>query len=416
MSTRATIAATAVGLGSLRENPLRTVLSMLGVIIGVAALVSVISLGDVMQAFVRGELERTTDLQNLVVHAQTQRLVEGDWVPNHNYPVFTPHELADLNESLPLSRGGFMQIGGNARIVSQRTGKHRSVSVAATTFDASDDGRVKLAAGRLFTQSEATHNAPVIVLSYKLASELADGRGAESIVDETVRVRGLPRQVIGVFAFVKGERGYSAGVPYAAASNVFGSGVSLRTPQMIIKARAVEDIDAVRQGIQDWLATRYRDWQQSVEINTREQQLDQTAQAFSIMKLFLGALAGISLLVGGIGIMNIMLANVTERTREIGVRKAIGARGRDIQLQFLTETVAVSCVGSMLGIALGAIMTAGTVVGIRMWTKADGVSFVLSPSTVMLAVAAAVTIGLAFGTYPARRAAGLSPIDAIRHE
>ncbi|MEP6778315.1 MAG: FtsX-like permease family protein, partial [Gemmatimonadaceae bacterium] len=170
------------------------------------------------------------------------------------------------------------------------------------------------------------------------------------------------------------------------------------------------------QGIQDWLATRYRDWQHSVEIATREQQLDQISQGFSIMKLFLGALAGISLLVGGIGIMNIMLANVTERTREIGVRKAIGARRRDIQLQFLTEAVAVSCVGSLLGIVFGALMTAATVVGIRAWSDAEGVSFVLSPSTVMLAAFAAVTIGLAFGTYPARRAARLSPIDAIRHE
>ena len=134
------------------------------------------------------------------------------------------------------------------------------------------------------------------------------------------------------------------------------------------------------------------------------------------MKFFLGALASISLLVGGVGIMNIMLANVTERTREIGIRKAIGARGRDIHVQFLTEAVAVSCMGSFLGVILGAILTAGIVVGIRIWSKAESLNFAMSPQTVALAAIAAVTIGLSFGTYPARRASRLSPIDAIRHE
>ena len=114
--------------------------------------------------------------------------------------------------------------------------------------------------------------------------------------------------------------------------------------------------------------------------------------------------------------MNIMLANVTERTREIGVRKAIGARAQDIHMQFLTEAVAVSCLGSVLGVILGACMTAVVVVGLRVWSQAEGLSFALAPQTVLLAAFAAVTIGLSFGTYPARRAARLSPIDAIRHE
>ena len=144
--------------------------------------------------------------------------------------------------------------------------------------------------------------------------------------------------------------------------------------------------------------------------------LDQATQGLAIMKVFLGALAGISLLVGGIGIMNIMLASVTERTREIGIRKAIGARSRDIQWQFLTEAVAVSCFGSTAGVLLGAVISAGTLVGIRRWLGAEHMTFMLTPGTVLVAAAAAVTIGVVFGTYPARRAGRLSPIDAIRHE
>lgn len=413
---RSAVGASAIGIGSLRENMLRTVLSMLGVIIGVAALVSVISLGDVMQGFVRGELDRTTDLQMITLTAQTRMLVDGEWTPLHDYPEFRQADMEDLAATLPLIRGSAIQLNGEAHVNWPKAGTHRRASIAAVTAGIEAFGGAKLEAGRLFSPAEVTHNAGVIVLSYKLADELSGGRGATAMLDEFVRVRGRPRQVIGIFASQKGERGYSARVPFTGAASVFGPGVSLRTPQIFIKAGSVEAIAATKGHIQDWLATRYRGWQQTVEIGTREQQLDQTLEAFGIMKFFLGALAGISLLVGGIGIMNIMLANVTERTREIGVRKAIGARGQDIHVQFLTEAVAVSCFGSFLGVILGALITAGIVLGIRVWSKAESLSFAMSPQTVLTAAVAAVVIGLSFGTYPARRAARLSPIDAIRHE
>ena len=135
-----------------------------------------------------------------------------------------------------------------------------------------------------------------------------------------------------------------------------------------------------------------------------------------MFKLFMGAITGISLLVGGIGIMNVLLSSVTERTREIGIRKATGARDRDIKRQFLAESVAISAVGSGIGLAIGIAGAYGITAGIRRFSQAPFLYASVSWSTLAVAAAAALLIGLTFGTYPARRAARLSPIDAIRHE
>ncbi len=153
-----------------------------------------------------------------------------------------------------------------------------------------------------------------------------------------------------------------------------------------------------------------------VKIETSEQRLAQAMQGIFVFKLFMGAITGISLLVGGIGIMNVLLASVTERTREIGVRKAAGARRADIVMQFLVESVVISGVGSLVGAALGLTTSFALVALIRARAKAVLLDATFSWSTVLLAAVAALTVGLVFGTYPARRAGKLSPIDAIRHE
>ena len=151
-------------------------------------------------------------------------------------------------------------------------------------------------------------------------------------------------------------------------------------------------------------------------MTTNEARLDQLSRGILMFKLFMGAITGISLLVGGIGIMNVLLSSVTERTREIGIRKAAGARDRDILRQSLAESVAISAVGSGIGLAIGVSGAFAITAGIRRFSQAPFLTASISWSTVAVAAIAAIVIGLTFGTYPARRAARLSPIDAIRHE
>jgi putative ABC transport system permease protein len=220
---------------------------------------------------------------------------------------------------------------------------------------------------------------------------------------------------VGIRAPVRGERSLGMYVPMRAAHEVMRPAEAASARTLVVKAPTVEQVPEVQARVEDWLATRYGRWDHDLRVETRLERVEQMQRGFLVFKLFLGAMAGISLLVGGIGIMNVLLASVTERTREIGIRKAAGARARDILLQFLAESVAISGSGSLAGLLLGLGIAFGAAALMRMNTEAPiyaGISW----STMAVAAAAALVIGLSFGTYPARRAARLSPIDAIRHE
>jgi ABC-type antimicrobial peptide transport system permease subunit len=275
-----------------------------------------------------------------------------------------------------------------------------------------------LAAGRPFEATEMLGGAKVALIGQTVAQQLF---GDADPIDQVIRVRRVPVTVVGLLA----RKGQNANgqdqddlvvVPISTFRNRIQGGAAgrlKRVGSITVKVLEGQDMKAAEQSVRELLRQRFRVAPGATEepfvIRNLTEILQAQEASSRIMTLLLAAVAGISLLIGGIGIMNIMLVSVTERTREIGLRMALGARGRDVLTQFLIEAITLSLLGGAIGVLLGAAATwaVGTFAG---WQVS------LSASAVMMAVAFSAAVGVFFGYYPARRAARLQPIEALRHE
>jgi putative ABC transport system permease protein len=250
-------------------------------------------------------------------------------------------------------------------------------------------------------------------VSHNLALLLSPD-AAQGAIGRSLNLEGTAFTVVGVVAELDGpaSRLLAAMVPFTTRDVALAKTTEVRAPRLLIRTASVESVDSVREATRRWVAERGG----GAEVRAHQGgRLAQVQQGIMIFKLAMGAFAGIALLVGGIGIMNVLLASVTERTREIGIRKASGARNRDVLSQFLSESVAISAVGSVIGAALG--LGGAFLVTALMRQYASAVIYAgVSVSTLLIAALVSVVTGLVFGSYPALRAARLSPIDAIRHE
>ena len=406
-----------VGFDTLRANPLRTLLSTLGIIMGVAALVSVLSLGDGMERYAREQIERTTDLQTVSVTPSLFRRIDGQQFPRTDVVSLTREDADALTAVVGAGGVVSMVLSGQALVTTRADTTPHVTQVVGTLAGVSAELASPIAAGRFFTDDEVRRDAPVVVISAPLASQVAPGRAAASVVGDTVLFQGQPRHVIGVLAPARDARNVLALMPIGSAKTALPPALVGRPTTIAIKAQRVEGVPVIRGQVESWLAKRYgAGWKDRVNIATNEARVAQAQQGMLLFKLFMGALTGISLLVGGIGIMNVLLASVIERTREIGIRKAAGAQHRHILLQFLSESVTISGIGSMIGVALGVAAAFAVTAVMRRVAAGAPIYAGFSVGTFLVAIFASVFVGLTFGLYPALRAARLSPIDAIHHE
>ena len=401
-----------VGTNALRINPLRTALSTLGVIIGVAALVAVLSLGDGMERSARSRIGATSDLQSMSVASRTTEFIDGDFFPLPDTLALGRAEIAAIT-SIPGATSARVVLDSRAEVRIPGTAHRRMASLRAIRGDPVE---TTIAHGRALEPTEDTTAARTAVISYLLARRLsAHADSIPSMLGRNVSVLGETLQVVGIRSRDPAEMLPSMEVPYSTAEVLLATrGRTL--PMVVVRAASIEEVAPTQRAIEGILARRTPQWKQHFEVSTYRARAEQVAQGILIFKLLMGAITGISLLVGGIGIMNVLLASVSERTREIGIRRATGATRRDILLQFLSESVAISGFGSVLGVVVGLVGAFGITAGIRRFSTAGFVQASFSWSSVLAAAAASLLIGLLFGMYPARRASWLSPIDAIRHE
>ncbi len=407
------LAALRSALRALAANTLRSILTMLGIIIGVAAVITMIAVGQGATNRVQEQMKGLGSNIMLVLPggvtaggvrlgAQTgQSLTEDD-------ALAIAKDIPEVQVAAPSMRTGAQVVAGNS---------NWSTSVLGTTNDYMEAREWPLSSGRGFEAAEMQGSAKVAIIGQTTAQQLF---GEADPMDQVVRVKKIPVTIIGVLE-KKGQNSMGQDqddiiiVPISTYRNRIqgGSGGKLkRIGSVSVKVKEGQSMKAAEEGIKELLRQRMKvqpGADEPFSIRNLTEILQAQEASSRIMTLLLAAVAGISLIIGGIGIMNIMLVSVTERTREIGLRMAVGARGKDILAQFLIEAVTLSLIGGAIGVLIGAIAT---------WAVGQfaGWQVSMTLASIVLSTVFSAVVGVFFGFYPARRASKLLPIQALRYE
>ena len=398
---------------SLRRNKLRSFLTMLGIIIGIGSVIAISSIGSAVTRTVNESLS-----------AMSTKSIDISIAPKSENSTISSYD----NISETMVSAFKKQFGDDIQDVAYSTSpttgevqslKPKSVSIVGANGGYLNYMQLKIVKGHNFTDEEAAATRPIVIIPSSLAKSVF---GHQDPVGQTLTVNGIDGEftcpVVGVYK--QGSKDFMGGAFYdsspmiyipAQAANALTSSDNTGYSEIIVTLDQYADTESLSRTIKTWFNRHYYadNPEAKVETTNIEKQANEVNSQMNKLSLGIALIAGISLLVGGIGVMNIMLVSVTERTREIGIRKALGASNRDIRFQFSVEAIIICFVGGLLGIALGAAIGAagGHFLHIAVYP---------TPSSVCVAVLFSMAIGLFFGAYPANKAAKLNPIDALRYE
>lgn len=400
---------TKIATTALQRNKFRAILTMLGIIIGVGSVIAMLSIGESSKQSIREEMADMGTNMIMVMPGQQRR--GGVMMGNSNTKSLTIKDIEaikkdakDITEVSPQVSTSGQAVNGN---------NNWPTSIYGVDIPYLDIRKYELEDGRVFNEKEIKSLAKVCLVGQTVVENLfPDGTDP---VGQTIRFGGIPLKVIGVLK-EKGENGMGMDqddmiiAPYTSVQRRMLAITHIQT--IFASAVSEEQSDAAIEEIESILRTQHKlkdGDEDDFQVRSQAEMVEMVSSVSDMLTLLLGAVAGISLLVGGIGIMNIMFVSVTERTKEIGLRMSVGGRGIDILMQFLIEAVLLSILGGIIGILFGTALSYLASYFLNM-------PFVLDTQAVGLSFLVCSIIGIFFGWYPARKASNLNPIDAIRHE
>ncbi|WP_235887891.1 ABC transporter permease [Neobacillus paridis] len=380
-----------MALKSVKSNKLRSILTMLGIIIGVASVIVLVSIAQ-------GSTKNVTSRINQL---GTNLLTVNTYSTNLELTEDKISELGDLNGVKAISP----VVSG--RVTAKKDRTTSQVSLTGTNAAYSDVRDAKVKQGRFITDLDVEYRQKVVVLGSETTSTLF---GASNPVGEHIQLDGVSYKVVGVLASKGSSMGQGGDntiiVPLSTGERLVGS-TTIST--VYLKGKSEDQMDFVMNEVKMKMASLYPGKSDDYGVTNQQDVMDTMSSVSETMTLMLGGIASISLLVGGIGIMNIMLVSVSERTKEIGIRKAIGAKRRDILLQFLIEAVVLSALGGIIGILSG--LGLGELV-----STLTSMSISFSTSVILYSFLFSLVVGVVFGVFPANKASKLNPIQALRYQ
>ncbi|MGW6433198.1 ABC transporter permease [Peribacillus butanolivorans] len=381
-----------MAIRSIKTNKVRAFLTMLGIIIGVASVIVLVSIGQGSSQSVQEEIN------SLGTNLLTVSVSDTDSVKLTDDTIEQFKDLSGISEVAPVVTG---------RVYAKNGETSTQVSMTGTTSSYISVRDLELSQGRFLTDMETELRSKVVVLGSDTADTLFENQKA---VDQNVLIGGVSYRVIGVLKSVGTSMGSSGDdVIIAPITTAKRATSSTTIGTVYLKAENENIVERAMYQVQGTMTTLFPGQSDNYSVSNQEDLMDTMSSVSDTFTLMLGGIASISLLVGGIGIMNIMLVSVSERTKEIGIRKAIGANRKSILLQFLIEAVVLSCLGGLLGVGIG--------LGIaKLISVVSSLTISYSWSVTMMAFLFSIFIGVVFGVFPANKASRLNPIQALRHE
>ncbi|MCF6360449.1 MAG: ABC transporter permease [Cyclobacteriaceae bacterium] len=391
-----------------KTNLFHTILSVLGIVIGVAALVGILSLIDGMEKYAHQQISSTTILEAIIITTSTVSYEDNIKIAKQDYAYFTYPLFTKLLKKVGGRSKGYMRYQESGYIYEADSNRRKGVFLNGIIDTWHNN--LTLVAGRFISKDDLSQKDSVVVLNQIIAQHLTKGKDYKNLIGQPISYKNGNYTIIGIIS----TQDNTAKI-YVPITLISPDQIQSKPPEIRLIANSVEDVSQIKEDALTWISQHFKESKSDFKVMTNEFRVEQANQGFLVFRIVMGLIVGISVLVGGIGVMNVLLISVNERTVEIGVRKAVGAKPKDIVLQFLTESITISAIGSILGLILGVLFTMGAVPLIKHFTKIP-FQAAYTLNTMLIISIVAIIVGIVFGTYPAIKASKLDPVEAIRRE